>query len=73
MTRFDICEAYYVFAQHYHASGITARCEYQGRGIWEQLSRMRFRPSPMLRVETLTEEARCVYDALVSKWHAADA
>lgn len=68
MTRFDICEGYYMYASHYHASGLTNRCIETGRTITEQLDRMRFRPSPLLSEDTMSEEAWEVYNALVTRW-----
>lgn len=72
MTRFDICEAYYLYATHYHRSGLTERCVMHVTPIWEQLERMRFRPSPMLSEETLSEEGLEVYHSLIRKWEGVD-
>jgi len=69
MTRYDIAEAYHLYATHYHANGLTPRCTHQNRSITQQLHRMRYRPSPLLTEETLTEEAQNVYQTLVAKWH----
>jgi len=71
MNRFDVCEAYWLYYAHYHAGGMTRRCE-GGRGIAVQLDRMRFRPSPLLSFDSLRREdregAREAYLALVRKW-----
>ena len=40
--RFDICEAYYLFAMHYHYGGDT------DDGIFSRLRRMRFKPALFL-------------------------
>lgn len=68
MNRFDICEAYYLYASNYHRSGLTERCVRHATPIWEQLERMRFRPSPMLSEETLSEAGWEVYQQLIEKW-----
>lgn len=59
--RFDIAEAYYLFFSHYH--------EGQASGKYRRLSKMAryFRPSPLLSVETLTENGRQIYEELVQK------
>jgi hypothetical protein len=60
--RFDICEAYYCFAESYHGGQWSK--EYR---IFGRLDAIEFRPSPMLCVERLSENAREIYDALVEK------
>jgi hypothetical protein len=67
--RFAIAEGYYLFYAHWHMGGLTERCHRQGRGIAEQLHRMRFRPSPLLTLDTADESTRDVYDALVDRYH----
>jgi hypothetical protein len=59
--RFDIVEAHYVFCCDYH--------EGQGSKLYSRLSRILtyFRPAPGLRLETLSENSREIYDSLVSK------
>ncbi len=59
-NRFDICEAYYMFATLYH--GGMGSEEYQ---IFNRLSKIKFKPSPMLDVESLSENAREIFDALI--------
>ncbi len=63
--RFDICEAYYLFFSHYH--------EGQGSKKYHRLSKMSryFKPSPLLSVETLTENGREIYEALARREEAA--
>jgi hypothetical protein len=65
--RFDVCEAYYLFFAHYH--------EGQASEKYRRLSRMAryFKPSPLLSVETLTENGREIYEALVQKEEATTA
>lgn len=63
--RFDIAEAYYLFFCHYHEGG--------GSTKYRRLSRMLryFKPSPLLSLETLTENGREIYEALAAKEEAA--
>ena len=61
--RFDICEAYYVFAMLWHGGQFSKEYEIFGR-----LERMKFRPPPMLSgPEDLGENAREIYDRLVQR------
>lgn len=60
--RFDVCEAWYLYATHYH--GGQGSEEYR---IFSRLARIRFRPSPMISVERLSENAREIFDGLVSR------
>lgn len=66
---FDVCDAYWLFYSHWHVDGLTLRCVATGRSISGQLHRMKYRPAPALSEETLTEESRDIYDALVYRWH----
>jgi hypothetical protein len=54
--RFDICEAYYLALSHCHGG--------QWSKEYARLCRMReyFKPSPMLSVETLTDNALEIYE-----------
>jgi hypothetical protein len=63
--RFDVVQAYYLFFCHYH--------EGQASDKYRRLSRMTryFKPSPLLSVETLTENGRDIYEALVQKEEAS--
>ena len=55
--RFDICEAYYVFAMLHH--GGQGSKEYE---IFGRLNRMGFKPSPMLSgPEKLSENGLNIY------------
>ena len=58
--RFDICEAYYLYASLYHG-GMMSK-EY---AIFGRLSKIGFEPRQSLRYETLTENAKAIYDNLV--------
>ena len=57
--RFDIAEAYYLFFAHYH--------EGQWSEKYKRLSYMLsyFKPSPLLTLDTLSDNAREIYDNLV--------
>ena len=61
-NRFDICEAHYLFAVNCHMGAFT-----KAYAKFGQLARIKFRPGPMLRIESLSENAREIYDALVAK------
>lgn len=57
--RFDICEAYYLFAMLWHSGGDT-----EDQIFW-RLHRMEFRPSPLLgRRSDLTENGQAIFDNL---------
>ena len=59
--RFDICEAWFLALSHCH------------KGQWSQeyarLCKMRryFRPSPMLSVDSLSDNGREIYDAACAR------
>lgn len=55
--RFDICEAYYLALCHCHGG--------QWSREYARLCRLNtyFKPSPLLSVESLSENARIIYDA----------
>jgi hypothetical protein len=60
--RFDVCEAYYVYAMLHHNGQWTN--EY---AIFGRLHRLGFKPSPLLRDENdLSENGREIYDRLVN-------
>ncbi len=59
-NRFDICEAWYLFASEWH----------QGQGsdtyaVFGRLDRMRFRPSPMLSTRSLSPNGRLILAGLI--------
>ena len=65
-NRFDICEAYYLFARHYHSGGDTSD------SIFNRLYRLHFKPGLSLMQHdepalALTENGRDIYDGLVSR------
>ena len=60
--RFDICEAYYLYADLYHGGGGSK--EYALHSVF---SRLHFRPRPSLAgPNDLEENGRMIFDALVS-------
>lgn len=59
--KFDICEAYYLFGCLWHSGGDTPD------RILDRLERMRFRPSPTLSLETLTENGAEIFNHLEKK------
>jgi hypothetical protein len=62
-NRFDICEAYYLFASEYH-SGQWSK-EYQ---IFGRLNNIQFKCRDFLRSrDDLSENSQLIYDNLVSK------
>jgi hypothetical protein len=70
--RFDICEAHAVLEWDYNVGGIVMERAQNAKRMEStgvQLSRMQFKPSPMLSSDTLTENGREIYDALVGKYH----
>lgn len=73
MDRISVCEGFYMYHVLWHANGQTNRCVTVGRNIMAQLDRMRFRPSPLLSYESMSEEAWEVYSGLVRRWHGLDA
>jgi hypothetical protein len=59
--RMDICEAWYLFAANYHEGQWSKT--YQ---TFERLDSLGFKPSPMLRYESLSENGQAIYSNLVS-------
>lgn len=60
--RFDVCEAWYLFACEWHAGAGSA--EYQ---IFTRLHRIRFEPSPLLSKSNLSENGRAILAGLIGK------
>lgn len=60
--RFDICEAYYLFACDWHGGQWSP--EY---AIFGRLSRMGFKPSPLLSKDSLSENGRWILAQLIRK------
>jgi hypothetical protein len=56
--RFDICEAWYLWLAHNHGG--------QWSPEYERLSKLGewFKPRPSLELETLSDNAREIYDAI---------
>jgi hypothetical protein len=77
MNRFSVCEAYWLYYVHWHVNGFTRRCSVYPPGIAMQLDRMRFRPSPLLRFDSMRdddrEDVRDAYVALVRRWEGDSA
>lgn len=70
-NRFDICEAYYLFHANFHISLCTHR-DYNRpdrRSIQAILHRIRFRPSPLLSYESMSENAQAIFDSLVERYY----
>ncbi len=63
--RFDICEAYFLIA-----------CAWGEYAMITRLKNMGFKPSPLLRYDTLTENGQMIYDAaderLQAKYYPAE-
>jgi hypothetical protein len=59
--RFDICEAWYLYAADYHA-GMWSK-EY---AIFGRLNNIGFKPSPLLSYDGLTDNGKEIYDDLVN-------
>ncbi len=62
--RFDICEAWYVFASEYHDGQGSETYRVFGR-----LDRVGFRPSPLLSRKSLTPNGRRILAALIRGAH----
>lgn len=60
--RFDVCEAYYVFANGWHMGQDSD--EY---AIFGRLENIHFKPSPSLTVETLSENGKRILQDLIEK------
>ena len=59
----DICEAYYIYASHYHEGQFSQLYEIFGR-----LNNLNFKPRLSLKDEyDLTENGQSIYDNLVAK------
>ena len=58
--RFDICEAWFVFASQYHLG--QGSIEYQ---IFGRLDRLRFKARPSLSKKTLSSNARAILVRLI--------
>ena len=63
--RFDVCEAWYLFASANHGGQGSALY-----GVLSRLAMLDFNPRSSLAVDTLTDNARTIYDELVSRHNA---
>jgi len=74
MDRIAICEVYYLIECDFNIGGIVeerpdnARRRKQPESIGVQLSRMGFKPSPLLSLDTLDSEQLDYYDQLIDQW-----
>jgi len=73
-NRYDICEAHYLFARHFHVGGDTAASDF------ERLNRIKYKPGLSLTKsddpdEALTENGREIYRELAeserARWASA--
>ena len=62
--RFDICEAYWIYADQYH------------EGMWSdiyrifgRLNRIGFSPAPSLSEDSLTENGQAILQSLIERKH----
>ena len=62
--RFDICQAYYLYACSFHEGQYSAIYRILGR-----LARLGFKAGPYLHTDQLTENGRCIYDKLIESQH----
>ena len=62
--RFDICEAYYLYAADYHGGQWSDLYAVFGR-----LNNIQFRPSPILSYDSLTDNGKKIYKGLVERKH----
>jgi len=60
--RFDICEAYFMYASLYHKGQWSKEYE-----IFGKLYNIEFEPSPLLSEETLTENGKEIFNNLIKK------
>lgn len=72
---FDICEAYYLFARHYHVGGDTDGAH--GNGYFARLNRLQFHPGSSLRIyddpnKALSENGAEIYRGLVEAYERGD-
>jgi hypothetical protein len=60
--RFDVCEAWYLFACDYHSGQWSKLYQVFGR-----LQKLGFKPSPMLSYESLSDNGKVIYNNLVGE------
>ena len=61
-NRFDICEAWYLFAVDWHEGQGS-----DGYAVFGRLDRMQFRPSPLLSRRNLSPNGRLILATLIRK------
>lgn len=66
--RHDIIEAYWLALSEWHDGRGRGKQSY---GRFSRMTRY-FRPSPILRPDTLTENGRMIYDAITSRWRVQE-
>jgi hypothetical protein len=60
--RFDICSAYWLFGSLYHSGQFSQEYAYMGRA-----EKLGFRPGHLFQENSLTDNARSIYDNLVDR------
>ena len=65
--RFDICEAYYVFAINWHGGQNSDVYK-----IFGKLKRIDFRPAPTLRFMSLTDNGKMIYKLLMNRFYGGN-
>lgn len=77
--RMDICCAYYLFYVLWHVNGMTARDLDRRRALAKrresiavQLQRLGFRPSPLIDLDNLEDNARLIYQQLVERYYGEE-
>lgn len=68
--RFDICEAHHLFACHWGTDGTATYPRHKAAHleIFGKLHRIQFRPSPLLRFESLSENGQEIYRSLCERF-----
>lgn len=63
-NKFDICEAYWLFASNWHSGQFSPEYEFFGR-----LDLIGFKPSPALKFTTLSENGKEIYNGLKKRFN----
>lgn len=58
--RFDICEAYHLYARDYHCGQFS-----RAFSVFARLQRIGFKPSPLLSFDSLSDNGKEIYNKLV--------
>jgi hypothetical protein len=64
-NRFDVCQAWYIFASEWHG-GQSSRLYL----VFGRLARLRFNPGPMLSRDSLTDNGRAILANLIRRERA---